>query len=72
MNVSMSQHYLDDILELLWNELNDVPFDDHPDSDMTLSVEWFCFPAGTEREEIWHWFDERYSKGVVWLLGVSK
>ena len=27
-----------------------------------------CFPAGTEREEIWHWFDRRHSKGVAYLL----
>lgn len=23
---------------------------------------------GVGREEIWHWFDERHSKGVVYLL----
>ena len=23
---------------------------------------------GTNREDIWHWFDERYSKGIVYLL----
>lgn len=22
----------------------------------------------TEREEIWHWFDEYHSKGVGWLM----
>ena len=26
------------------------------------------FPAGTHREEIWHWFDEQHSKGVYYLL----
>lgn len=26
------------------------------------------FPAGTHREEIWYWFDERYSKGVYGLI----
>ena len=24
--------------------------------------------AGIHREEIWHWFDQRHSKGVVYLL----
>lgn len=26
------------------------------------------FPAGTDREEIWQWFDQRHSKGVAYLL----
>lgn len=26
------------------------------------------FPAGTHREDIWHWFDERHSKGVTYLM----
>lgn len=26
------------------------------------------FPAGTHREDIWHWFDERHSRGVAYLL----
>lgn len=25
-------------------------------------------PAGTDREEIWHWFDEMHPKGVAYLL----
>lgn len=58
----------DDYLKRLWNEFADVPFDDHLDSDMTLVVDWHGFPAGTEREDIWHWFDDRYSKGVYALL----
>ena len=28
----------------------------------------FGFPHGTHREDIWHWFDERYSRGVAHLL----
>lgn len=67
-----SQNYLDEILSILWDELGDIPFDDHANSDMTLATPWLCFSVGTEREEIWHWFDERHSKGVAWLLGASR
>ena len=35
-----------------------------------IEVEFQGFPAGTHREEIWHWFDERYSKGVAGLMGL--
>ena len=56
-------------LENLWLELADVPFDDNdPDVDMTLAENWKWFSKGTPREEIWHWFDERHSKGVAFLL----
>ena len=33
---------------------------------------WYCFPAGTNREEVWEWFDERYSRGVAKLLLVGE
>lgn len=43
--------------------------------DISMNPETECielpflnFPAGTPREDIWHWFDERYSKGVHALL----
>ena len=59
----------DSDLEDLWRELADVPFDDgDPDVDMTLAENWKWFSKGTPREEIWHWFDERHSKGVAFLL----
>lgn len=70
------QHYwlfdeliCDATLERRWKELADVPFDDHgPESDMKLAEDWWCFEKGTEREDIWHWFDERHSKGVAFLM----
>ena len=33
-----------------------------------MEEDFLCFPIGTHREEIWHWFDERHSKGVYYLL----
>ena len=54
----------------LWAELEDVAFDDDSPTkrDMVLVDSWRGFPAGTSREDIWHWFDERHSKGVAYLL----
>lgn len=52
-------------LEELWAELGDVPMD--PETER-LDEAFHIWPAGTDREEIWHWFDERYSKGVAHLL----
>lgn len=52
-------------LEDLWAEFSDVPMD--PETEC-MDEPFLGFPAGTHREDIWHWFDERYSKGVAYLL----
>lgn len=40
--------------------------EDYPDG--VIANSWFIFDAGTDREEIWHWFDEHHSKGVYSLM----
>lgn len=55
----------DRILEEFWAKLEDVPMD--PDKE-TLEDDFLIFPHGTSREDVWHWFDERYSKGIAHLL----
>lgn len=57
-------NYSDADLEVMWDELEDVPVD----FDECIDIDWRDFPSGTHREEIWHWFDERHSKGVGWLM----
>lgn len=52
-------------LERLWGEFADVPM--NPETE-EMEEPFLHFPAGTNREEIWRWFDERHSKGVVYLL----
>ena len=60
--------YTDEQLKELWEELSDIPFEEDEDGWLLLENDWFVFKAGTEREEIWYWFDERYSKGVHALM----
>lgn len=55
----------DEELEALWEQLADVPVD--PDTEK-LEAPYLHFPAGTDREDVWHYFDERHSKGVAYLL----
>lgn len=57
--------YRDAQLEELWAQFGDVPMD--PDTEQ-IEGDFLHFPHGTDREEIWHWFDERHSKGVAYLL----
>ena len=55
----------DEQLETLWGEFEDVPMD--PETEC-MEAAFLHFPAGTKREDIWHWFDERHSRGVGYLL----
>lgn len=55
----------DNKLEDAWAQFGDVPMD--PETEK-MEEPFACFPAGTEREEIWRWFDQRHSKGVAYLL----
>lgn len=59
----------DQRLEKMWDTLTDVPVDPYTDR---IEEQFMHFPAGTEREEIWKWFDERHSKGVVYLLNFGQ
>ena len=52
-------------IESIWRLLEDVPM--NPETERIEQPFW-CFPAGTDRETIWHWFDDRHSKGVHYLL----
>lgn len=53
-------------LERLWAEFGDVPM--NPETEC-MDEPFLGFPAGTHREKIWHWFDDRHTKGVAYLLG---
>ena len=52
-------------LEKLWSKFGDVPM--NPETEC-MDEEFLSFPVGTHREDIWHWFDERHSKGVAYLM----
>lgn len=54
----------DETLEFLWGEFGDVLIDD----DECILDDFIGFECGTHREEVWHWFDERHSKGVAYLI----
>lgn len=60
-SVSFDDHEL----ETLWLIFGDIPMD--PATEQ-IEDSFIGFPAGTHREEIWHWFDERYSRGVHALM----
>lgn len=59
----------DSAVQKLWDELADIPFDfteEYPDG--CLSCDWAGFKAGTDKYDIWHWFDDTYSHGIYSLM----
>lgn len=52
-------------LEILWEKFSNIPM--NPDTEK-IEETFLNFPAGTDREDIWGWFDEQHEKGVVYLL----
>lgn len=51
--------------EKLWDEFTDVPM--NPDTEC-IEEDFYIWPKGTFREDIWHWFDNNHSQGVYYLL----
>lgn len=47
-----------------WEEFSLCPID----ADDTLDQAFYFFPKGTEKTYVWHWFDNRYSKGIYVLI----
>jgi len=52
-------------LEKMWAELEDVPVDPNTEK---LDEPFNHFPVGTDKKDIWNWFDLRHSKGIAFLL----
>lgn len=55
----------DEELRELWGRFEDVPM--NPETEC-IEEPYLGWNAGVSREEIWHWFDQRYSTGVYHLL----
>lgn len=64
VNVAGGLELDDGKLEYLWEKFEDVLVDD----DECILDDFLGFEQGTHREEVWHWFDERYSGGVAGLM----
>lgn len=55
----------DENLDGLWAEFGDVPM--NPETEC-IESDWLHFPAGTNREEIWRWFEETFDCRVADLM----
>lgn len=62
------KQYTDEDMERLWIEFEDVTTVENDYGQLVINSKWKQFPAGTEVEDIWEWFDNHYSKGVGYLM----
>lgn len=58
------EHYTQAELWDLWELFGDVSVNDLDETE----DQFLFFPAGTDRMEIWNWFDEKYDSGVYKLM----
>lgn len=53
------QEYYQYYLDLLWEELEDVPVNEF---GTKIDEDFYVFKKGTDKEKIWRWFDERVER----------
>lgn len=63
MDIEYGCNFDDVELEKLWALFGNVAINVNGE----ILEEFLGFPEGTDRMEVWHWFDEKHSKEVVYL-----
>lgn len=48
-------------LEKLWEEFGNIPIDNND----RITERFYHWKKGTNRFDIWHWFDDNHSKGLA-------
>lgn len=61
---AMNPYWDNESLEKAWKCLADIPID----ANERLEEPFLHFSAGTQKEDVWDWFDELYSEGGVYAL----
>ena len=62
------QDTIDKNVEVLWKEFQSVSID----RNGNLKAAWYAFPKGTNKNDVYDWFNRNYSKGVAYLMEEAK
>lgn len=62
------QELIDLQLEKLWEEFKTVSVD----YKGNLKNDWYGYKKGTNKSEVYKWFDHHYSKGIAYLMEERK
>ena len=58
------QNTIDKNVEALWMEFQDVPVD----CNGNLRVAWKAYQKGTNKNDVYDWFNRHHSKGLSYLI----
>lgn len=58
------QDTIDKNVEALWKKFQNVPLD----RNGNLRVVWYAFPKGTNKNDVYDWFNGHHSKGLTYLM----
>lgn len=57
----LKEEEYENTIDKLWKELGDVLVDE---TGVYIEQDFYIWKKGTEKEEIWHWFDIRVTGGI--------
>ena len=57
----LKEEEYENTIDKLWEELGDVLVDE---TGVYIDQDFYIWKKGTEKEEIWHWFDVRTTGGI--------
>lgn len=57
----LKEEEYENTIDKLWEELEDVLVDE---TGVYIDEDFYIWKKGTEKEEIWHWFDIRVTGGI--------
>lgn len=58
------QNIIDKNVEALWKEFQNVPVD----RNGNLKTAWYAFPKGTNKNDVYDWFNHHHSEGLAYLI----
>jgi hypothetical protein len=59
-------------LEKEWSRLGDVCVNNDGLIESEHTINGYTYPVGTDREDIWSWFDGEYKGGIAKLEGLTQ
>ena len=57
----LTEEEYENTIDKLWEELGDILVDE---TSVYIDQDFYIWKKGTEKEEIWHWFDVRVTGGI--------
>lgn len=57
----LTEEEYENTIDKLWEELGNVYVDE---TSVYIDQDFYIWKKGTEKEEIWHWFDVRVTGGI--------